>query len=193
MPSLPSEEDCAKGTKDWPHAPPHRLEAAGVYFLTARCAESRHLLADDDVKDWFQETLLDLALKSGWKLEAWAILSNHYHLIGHSPQSGGESLGAVVKKLHSLTTKELNRRSGNKGRTRLWQNFRETRLTHQQSYLARLHYVHQNAVHHKLVVVGSDWKWCSAAAFKKAVSPAWMKTIVSFSYDQIAEKDGDNG
>jgi putative transposase len=57
--------------------------------------------------------------------------------------------------------------------------------------LARLHYVHQNAVHHKLVAVGSDWKWCSAAEFKKAVSPAWLKTIVSFKYDGIAEKDGE--
>jgi putative transposase len=70
--------------------------------------------------------------------------------------------------------------------------YRETVLTHQKSYLARLHYVHQNAVHHGLVRLGSDWKWCSAAAFKKAVSPAWVKTICSFNYSEIAEKDGDN-
>ena len=44
----------------------------------------------------------------------------------------------------------------------------------------------------KLVAVGSDWKWCSAAAFKKAVSPAWVRTISSFAYGDIAEKDGDN-
>ena len=191
---LPDDEISAKGTQHWPHAPPHRLSQGGVYFLTARCAEGRHLLADDDMKDWFQETLFAIAKEFEWTLEAWAILSNHYHLIGHSPKgpNGAESLREMIRKLHSLTTKELNRRENQAGRTRLWQNFRETCLTHQRSYLARLHYVHQNAVHHKLVAVGSDWKWCSAGAFKKAVTPAWLKTICSFKYDEIAAKDHDD-
>jgi len=190
---LPDDEKSVKGTRDWPHAPPHRLGQCGVYFLTARAAQGRPLLGDDSMKDWFQETLFTVAGEFGWTLEAWAILSNHYHLVGHSPQGpdGAESLREMIRKLHSLTTRELNRLENIPGRTRLWQNFRETCLTHQPSYLARLHYVHQNAVHHKLVVRGSDWKWCSAAPFKKTVSPAWLKTITSFRYDEIAAKDGD--
>ena len=27
---LPTEETSAKGTRDWPHAPPHRLSEAGI-------------------------------------------------------------------------------------------------------------------------------------------------------------------
>ena len=193
MEDLPDDEKSAKGTRDWPHAPPHRLWQCGVYFVTARTFESRPLLQDDSMKDWFQETLFTVADEFGWTLEAWAILSNHYHLVGHSPKGpdGTESLRSMIRKLHSLTTRELNRRDHQPGRTRLWQNFRETCLTHQRSYLARLHYVHQNAVHHRLVAVGSDWKWCSAALFKKAVTPAWLRTITSFRYDEIAAKDGD--
>ena len=97
----------------------------------------------------------------------------------------------MIQKLHSLTTKELNRRENKPGRSRLWQNFRETQLTHQLSYLARLNYVHQNAVHHGLVAKASDWKWCSVQAFRKAVTPAWHKTISSFRYDTIAIRDED--
>ena len=33
---LPDSEQTAKGTLDWPHAPPHRLAQGGVYFVTAR-------------------------------------------------------------------------------------------------------------------------------------------------------------
>ncbi|WP_052573550.1 transposase [Haloferula sp. BvORR071] len=192
VPLLPDDEATIKGTRDWPHAPPHRLKDTGVYFLTARAIGARHLLLEPDMRDWFQDLLLSLMEENGWKLEAWAILSNHYHLIGHSPTGGGQTLRKMVTKLHSFTTKERNRRDGMAGRTGLWHNYRETLLTHQRSYLARLHYVHQNAVHHGLVQLGSDWKWCSAAAFKKAVSPAGVKAISSFSYDEIAEKDGDN-
>jgi putative transposase len=145
------------------------------------------------MKDWFQDSLFSIAAEFGWTLEAWAILSNHYHFIGHSPNGpkGAESLRDMIRKLHSLTTRELNRNEHKPGRTRLWQNFRETQLTYQRSYLARLHYVHQNAVHHKLVALGSDWKWCSAAMFKQAVTTAWLKTISSFQYDEIAAKDHD--
>ena len=78
------------------------------------------------------------------ELEAWAIFSNHYHLIRHSPSTierAAESLRPMLRKLNSLTTKELNRRDAQSGRTRLWQNYRETHLTHQKSYLARLNYL----------------------------------------------------
>lgn len=192
--TLPDDEESARGTRDWPHAPPHRLKNAGVYFLTARAAEGKHLLAADSMKDWFENCLKQLCAEGGWRLEAWAVLSNHYHLVAHSPPSqagAAEPLRAMIRKLHSLSTKELNQRDGLSGRTRLWQNYRETHVTHQRSYLARLHYVHQNAVHHGLVRVGSDWPWCSAGKFKRAVSQAWLKTITSFPFDEIAMKDGD--
>jgi hypothetical protein len=51
--------------------------------------------------------------------------------------------------------------------------------------------VHQNAVHHLLVPVASQWRWRSAAAFEGAVTPAWARTIGSFRYDQIAAADGE--
>ena len=190
---LPDSDQTAKRTRDWPHAPPHRLSETGVYFLTARTRDQRHLLADDDMKDWFEANLFELAAESGWRLEAWCVLSNHYHFVAHSPVGvdSAESLSAMIQKLHSLTTKELNRRDKTPGRTRLWQNFRETQLTFQRSYLARLNYVHQNAAHHGLVRVGSDWKWCSAKKFRESVTPAWLKTIASFKYDEIAAEDGE--
>ena len=166
-----------------------------MYFLTARARHNRHLLGDDSMKDWFQQKLLDLAVEFGWRLEAWSVLANHYHFVAHSPEgsgeSGAESLREWVRKLHSLTTKELNRREHRPGRTRLWHNFRETRLDRQASYLARLHYVHYNAAHHGLVARGCDWKWSSANRFERAVSSAWVNTVTSFRFDKIAEKDGE--
>ena len=193
MEHLPTEEESSKGTRDWPHAPPHRLGATGVYMVTARTAESAHRLPDDSMKDWFQQTLFAIAVEYGWKLEAWAVLSNHYHFVAHVGNGDGnaESLTAGTRKLHSLATKELNKRDGTPGRTRLWQNFRDTHLTLQRGYLARLNYVHRNAVHHGLVGLATDYKWCSASQFKKAVSPAWLATVGSFKFNEIARNDGD--
>jgi putative transposase len=67
---LPDAGKCAQGTRDWPHAPPHRLARSGVYVLTARAAEQRGLLGDDSMKDGFQATLFTVAGEFGWTLEA---------------------------------------------------------------------------------------------------------------------------
>ena len=190
-PSVPSDDEARAGTRDWPHAPPHRLANAGVYFVTARCAERRHLLHTPERRDFFQSELLRLATQYAWKLEAWAVLSNHYHLVAHSPATGAETLGPFLQHIHSAATKELNRQDGTPGRTRLWQNFRETHLTLPRGYLARLNYVHNNAAHHRLVAHGWQWPWCSAKAFEEAVTPAWAKTVYSFKFDEIAALDED--
>jgi len=190
-PGIPSEEACVRGTRDWPHAPPHRLSESGVYFITARARDQRLLFNTPGRRDWFEQLIFDAFAEAGWKLEAWAVLSNHYHVVVQSPQAGAETLRKVIRKIHSLATQRLNVEDQTPGRTRLWQNYRETHLTYAESYFARLNYVHQNPRHHGLVPLASQWKWCSAAAFKLEATPAWVKTIASFPFDEIAAEDGE--
>ena len=188
---LPSDQEALLGTRSWPHAPPHRLSEAGVYLITARTRHQAHLLHTPEWRDWFQQLLFDVFAERSWLLEAWAVLSNHYHVIAHSPESGADTLKTILQKLHSFATKRLNLEDAAPHRTRLWQNYRETHLTFQHSYLARLNYVHQNPRHHGLVPQASQWPWCSAAAFKATASPAWVKTIARFPFEEIAAEDGD--
>ena len=122
-----------------------------------------------------QRGLLGLATDYGWRLEAWAIFSNHYHFVGHSPEDAADAsnLSTMLNVLHSRTGEWINGLDETPKR-QVWFNFRETRLTFQRSYLARLNYVHQNAVHHRLVPV---YPWCSAGWFERSVSPAAVKSI----------------
>ncbi|CAN5863642.1 transposase [soil metagenome] len=193
---LPQDDERGKGTQDWPHAPPHRLAQAGVFFVTARCLDKQHYFATPERREYLQESLLVLSARYGWDMEAWAVLSNHYHFVAHSPAATllcpdpAASLLKFLRHLHGHTARHVNRLDAAAGR-QVWHNFRETHLTFQPSYLARLNYVHQNAVHHGLVPVADQWEWCSAARFQRAVTPAWWRTIESFKYDQIAIEDGE--
>jgi hypothetical protein len=77
-----------------------------------------------------------------------------------------ESLWLRLRKLaagvlHAKSAEWVNKVDRAPGR-RVWFNFRETRLTYQKSYLARLNYAHQNAVKHGLVAVANQYPWCSA-------------------------------
>ena len=93
-------------------------------------------------------------------------------------------MGQFLWELHSRSARELNSLEQSEGRE-VWHNFWDTRLTYQHAYLARLKYVHQNAVKHGLVLLGNQYKWCSAAWFERVASAAQVKTIYSFKIDQL--------
>ena len=134
--------------------------------------------------------LLTVAEKFGWQLEAWAVFSNHYHFVAHSPALAGDasSLNTMLRTLHVKLVGWVNKLDVTPER-KVWFNYWETRLTHQRSYLARLNYVHQNAVKHGLVPVASQYPWCSAAWFERTASAAMVKSIYRFKTDKVSVAD----
>ena len=168
---------------DWPHAPVHRLDSDGIYMVTAATLHKDRFFADSGKLTLLEGALLSLAKHYQWQLEAWAVFSNHYHLVARRKDESA-SLRKLLKHLHSDSARELNRIDGKIGR-RVWFNFWDTKLTHERSYLARLNYVHQNAVKHGLVAMANQYRWCSATWFERTVSPATVKTIYSFKTDKL--------
>jgi putative transposase len=71
-------------SKDWPHAPVHRLDSNGVYMVTAGTLYKQRLFADPQRLTLLENHLLTLTRDQGWQLEAWAVFSNHYHFVGRS-------------------------------------------------------------------------------------------------------------
>ena len=177
------------GTADkmpWPHAPLHILSAAGTFFLTAGTYRKEHHFRGASRLKVLHRGLLTVARDFEWQLEAWAVFSNHYHFVAHSPEaeSGAESLSRRLGLLHEKTAKWINRLDNAQGR-QVWHNFWETRLTYEKSYLTRLNYVHQNAVKHGLVPVANKYPWCSAGWFEHTARPAQVKTIYAFKTDKL--------
>jgi putative transposase len=137
-----------------------------------------------------QRGLLKLANDHGWHLEAWAVFSNHYHFVAHSPAavSTAETLSKMLGVLHAKTAAWVNRLDEAPGR-QVWHNFWETRLTYQRSYLARLNYAHYNPVKHGLVAVANQYPWCSAAWFERTASVAQVKSVYCFRIDRVHVAD----
>jgi putative transposase len=170
----------------WPRAPLHRLSSSGTYFVTAGTYDKAHHFREKTRLDVLHRGLLTVTNDFGWQLEAWAVFSNHYHFIAHSPEleKGAESLSDMLGHLHQKTAKWINKLDRSPGR-KLWHNFWDTKLTYEKSYLARLNYVHQNPVKHGLVPVANQYRWCSAAWFERTANLAQIKTIYAFKTDRI--------
>jgi REP-associated tyrosine transposase len=173
--------------KAWPRAPVHKLSEHGIYFVTAGTLNKERLFTDATRLDLLESKLLELATQYHWQIEAWAVFANHYHFVARGfPDSA--NLGKYLKHLHADTARALNRLDTKAGR-QVWHNFWDSRLTFEKSYFARLNYVHQNAVKHRLVRVANQYPSCSAAWFERVATPAMVQTIYSFKTDQVEVQD----
>ncbi len=171
----------------WPHAPQHRLLERGTYIVTCGTYQKQHFLNTPDKLTLVRNLLFELAQKYSWQLQAWAVMSNHYHFVASSPDNPA-SLKKMLSTLHTLSARDLNRMDGT-GRRRVWYNYYDSRITYEKSWLARLKYVHHNPVHHGVVQNAELYKWCSAAWFARESPNAFVKTVNSFKIDQVKVYD----
>src|SRR5262245_44305370 len=125
------DPECGDSTsllkKPWPHAPIHKISDHGVYMVTAGTLHKDRLFQAENCLALLEHRLLGLAQHYHWQIEAWAVFSNHYHLVARgAPDS--TSLRKFITHLHADTARELNRFDATPGR-KVWHNFWDTRLT----------------------------------------------------------------
>lgn len=174
----------------WPHAPLHRLSAAGTYFVTASTYHRHPFFRGRDRLSVLHQELLLAAKVTGWQFEAWVVLANHYHFVAHSPakEQSATSLRTMLTGLHRRMAILVNELDATPGR-KVWHDYRETHLTYPRSYFTRLNYVHQNPVKHGLTSAANLYPWCSAAWFERTATPAQVKVIYSFKTDRVTLDD----
>ena len=171
----------------WPHAPAHQLGSAGTYFVTASTLHQMHHFRGRERLAVLHRGILKVAAEFGWRLEVWAVFSNHYHFVAQSPEleEDARRLSRMLGPLHEQTAKWVNR-LGSMPERQIWFNFRETTLTYEKSCLARLNYTHQNAVKHRLVPVANQYPWCSARWFERTARPVQVNTIYRLKVDRLS-------
>ena len=94
----------------------------------------------------------------------------------------------MLRSFHSDTAVDLNRIDKARGR-HVWFQFRDTQLTYEASWLARLKYTHENAVHHGLVRYAENYSWCSAAWFGKTAKAGFRETVKRMKMDRVRVYD----
>jgi putative transposase len=174
-------------TLQWHHRPVHRFVSGAVYIVTGGTLKKDHFFHGADRLEFLQNTLLAILKKHGWTIHAWAVFVNHYHFIAEAPKTNA-SLSALINEFHSLTATEVNRLDRTIGR-QVWFQYWDTCLTWEKSWLVRLNYVHNNAVHHGLVKLAENYHWCSAGWFQNKANPAFVRKVNSFRTDRLKIAD----
>ena len=172
----------------WPHAPLHRFsDAPLIYFVTASTYLQQHFYRSAVQLNALQGHIFALADEFRCPLQAWAIFSNHYHLVVTCLTSG-LALKAMLTSLHKDEARDINAADGVRGR-KVWFQFRETELTFERSWIARLRYTNENPVHHGLVSDARKYSWCSASWFEREARRTFVESVRRVKIDRVNVPD----
>jgi REP element-mobilizing transposase RayT len=138
-----------------------------------RGIEQRKIFRDDKDKDNFVGRLRNILRETSTPCFAWALLSNHVHLL---LRSGNEPIATIMRKLLTGYAVTFNRRHGRHGQ--LFQNRYKSILCQEDPYLLELvRYIHLNPLRANLVENYSHlggYKYCGHGFLLGTKSNDWQ-------------------
>ena len=136
-----------------PHVPLHLIQRGNNRQIC--------FVADEDYRfylDWLKE----YASKSGCRIHAYVLMTNHVHLLVSADR--GESPGALMKALGQRYVQYFNRTYRRSGT--LWEGRYRSCLTQAEDYLlACQRYIELNPVRAGMVALPAAWLWSSHAHY----------------------------
>ncbi len=131
----------------------------GTYHVTSRGLERRSIVSDDvDCQQW-TDLLGRVASRRNWRLYAWALMNNHYHLFLRVPHA---DLSQGMHDLNSAYVSVYNRRHQRCGPL-LQGRFKGILVQNKYHYWELSRYVHLNPVRAGLAIFPEKYPWSSCS------------------------------
>jgi REP element-mobilizing transposase RayT len=159
-----------------------RLESeGGIYHVISRGNYRAPVFRADKTKAAFLHCLDEACAKTGWRVHAWCLMANHYHLAVETPQA---NLVEGMRWLQSTFSMRFNRLRQERGH--LFQGRYKSLLVDPDGGLGPLsHYIHLNPVraHLRPVATLPDWPWSSLHwLMRPKLRPAWYDPVAALGH-----------
>jgi REP element-mobilizing transposase RayT len=137
---------------------PRRLQiAGGTYHITSRGNRRQSIYHDDHDRRRFLILRDRVVRKYGWRMIAWCLMTNHFHLLIETPTP---TLSAGMHRLNSEYANYFNERHRVDGH--LFDRRFGSRIVETEDQLAdTLRYIAFNPVKAGLCARPRDWSWSS--------------------------------
>ena len=139
-------------------ARPLRIEFPdAIYHVTSRGTERRRIVRDGLDHDKWLDYLGRTVGLHHWRLFAFALMDNHFHLFVQTPEA---NLSAGMRMLNGSHAGTFNRRHGRVGP--LFQGrYKAVLIEGEGHWLAVSRYIHLNPVRARLSLRPEGWRWSS--------------------------------
>ncbi len=144
-----------------------RIEYAGAYYhVMARGNRREAIFLDDNDRRFFLQVLAEACGQTGWRVHAWVLMGNHYHLFLETPEA---NLVVGMKWLQITVARRFNIRHGKWGHL-FGDRYKAILVEGGQAYYYQtlLDYIHLNPARAGLISADKgesllDYRWSSLA------------------------------
>ena len=150
-----------------------RLEFPGAcYHVINRGNYRRNLFAPQGAAEAFERVLFEACPRFGWRLHAFVIMRNHFHLAVETPKP---NLSDGMKWLQGTWAARFNRHHGETGRP-FQGRFKAPHVELGEPLAAVGNYIHLNPVRAKVVPADrlGEYRWSSFWHFQQERRPAFL-------------------
>jgi putative transposase len=151
-----------------------RLEyAGGCYHVLNRGNYRRDLFAGKGAAESFRQCLFEALARFGWRLHAFVIMRNHFHLAVETPEP---NLSEGMRWLQATWAARFNRFHGETGRP-FQGRYRALHVEAGHALAQVAHYIHLNPVRAKVVPAERllDFRWSSLPLFAGKSRPKGLE------------------
>jgi len=152
-------------------ARPLRVEYEGAFYhVTSRGNEKKEIFSSPENYEQFKSYLYEAREKFGYKLHAYVLMTNHFHLLIETPDP---NLNRLMHYINGSYTGYYNRKHKRVGH--LFQGRYKAILVDRDSYLVELsRYMHLNPVRAGMVGKPEDYAYSS---YRSYIFPAGEKIV----------------
>lgn len=161
--------------------------AGGSFHVTTRGNRLQTVYHDDIDRSWFLSLLADVVKRFEWSVLAYCEMTNHYHLVVHTPEP---TLSAGMQRLNGVHAQRFNWRHGVAGHL-FERPFRCRQAVSDDDLKELVRYVVLNPVRAGMHEQPGEWPWSSYRATAGHV-PAPGFLDVHRLYD-LFEQPGSDG
>jgi putative transposase len=159
-----------------------RLDAPGtLHHVMGRGIERMKLFRNNNDREDFINRIKELCLKGSWIVYAWALLSNHFHLL---LRTGNQPLSKNMRRLLTGYVINFNRRHKRYGH--LFQNRYKSIICEDDPYLLELtRYIHLNPIRAGILEdlkALSTYAWTGHSAILRKFKREWQDTDTILAY-----------
>lgn len=171
-----------------------RIQSAGAYYhVMARGNRREDIFHDDDDRRFFLHTLSEACEMTGWRVHAWVLMSNHYHLFIQTPEP---NLVAGMSWLQNTLTRRYNVRHRKWGRL-FGDRYKAVIVEGEDRYHYQtlMDYIHLNPVRARMIRPKAgqsvmDYAWSSIAggyALPPKRRAKWLDAAAGFKAFNLAD------
>lgn len=158
----------------------------GYYHITARGNNREYIFKEDIDKGYFLKLLNESRQNMRFKLMAYALMDNHYHLL---VQTGDVKLQKIMHQINNKYSKYFNARYERCGHV-FQGRYNASVIGNEQYLLKVLTYIHQNPVKAGICKRVENYKWSSDKFYRKRLNGfIETKTIIEIIENGFKDKD----